>query len=196
MHFTYFKGPTSDMGDLVKGRNQCSICNNEHDYCFDLTYSITTKFNDEEKEGKMGCYDCLRNGAFEFWHDTEFGMLNERGLSKVYSHNADNPPILDSKILSELKRTPQIITYQQEVWLTHCNDFMIYKGTWEPLDFYKNSATGDGKELFMEMTDEDFRHLWDASLEEGQTLLEQWYPTYYVFECRHCKKPRGYWDCD
>jgi uncharacterized protein CbrC (UPF0167 family) len=196
MDFIYFKGPISDMGDLLEGRNKCSICNNEHDYCFDLEYTITDKFGDEEKEGKVGCYDCLRKGEFEFWHDTEFGMLDENGLCKIYSHNMGNPPKLDSETMTELRRTPQVVTYQQEIWLTHCNDFMIYKGTWEPLDFYRNSVNGDGRDLFMKMTDKNINFLWDKSLPEGQALLEEWYPTYYVFECRHCGKLRGYWDCD
>ncbi|RYE18854.1 MAG: hypothetical protein EOP45_13505 [Sphingobacteriaceae bacterium] len=90
MDFVYFKGSNSDMNALLEGRNRCSICNNEHDYCFDLEYTITDKFVDEEKEGKIGCYNCLRKGKFEFWHDTEFGMLDENGLSKVYRHNMDS----------------------------------------------------------------------------------------------------------
>jgi uncharacterized protein CbrC (UPF0167 family) len=196
MDFTYFKGPIDDMGDLLKGRHKCSICDHEHEYCFDLEYCTTDKFAGDTKRGKTGCYECLRKGAFEFWHDTEYGMLNEKGLYKIYSHNMDNPPKLPEISLLELRRTPPIVTYQQEIWLTHCNDFMVYKGTWQPLDFYTNSSTGDGRDLFMEMTGKDMTHLWDESLEEGQTLLEQWYPTYYVFECRHCQKLRGYWDCD
>lgn len=108
----------------------------------------------------------------------------------------NHPPPVDQMKLSTLRRTPQIATYQQEVWLTHCNDFMVYKGTWEPMEFYKNSPTGDGRDLFMEMTDADLNHLWDDSLEDGQKVLEQWFPTYYVFECMHCKKLRGSWDCD
>lgn len=96
----------------------------------------------------------------------------------------------------ELRRTPQIVTLQQELWLTHCNDFMTYKGTWEPSDFNKNSNSGNGKELFLEMTDSELNHLWDDSLEKGETELEEWYATYYVFECKHCGKLRGNWDCD
>jgi uncharacterized protein CbrC (UPF0167 family) len=132
------------MGDLLEGTNKCSFCNKEHEYCFDIEFTITNKFGDEEKEGKIGCYDCLRKGEFEFWHDSEFGMLDENGLTKVYSQSVENTPKLEDKTLIELKRTPQIVTNQQEIWLTHCNDFMIYKGTWEPLDFYKNSANGMG----------------------------------------------------
>jgi uncharacterized protein CbrC (UPF0167 family) len=196
MDFIYFKGPISNMADLLGGENICFICNQEHEHCFDLEYAICDKFTDEEKKGKAGCYKCLCNGEFEFWHDTEFGVLNKAGLTKIYSHNIDNPPMLDDALLAELRRTPQILTNQQELWLTHCNDFMVYLGTWEPYDFYRNSPTGDGRDLFMEMTDSNMNKVWDESLESGQTLLEEWHPNYYVFECMHCKKLRGYWDCD
>lgn len=184
------------MCDLLVEPKKCSICNTEHSYCFDLEYLITDKFSEDDKKGEIGCYDCLKKGEFEFWHDTEFGVLDKKGLRKVYNHNIENPPILSELVLTEMKRTPQIATYQQETWLTHCNDFMVYKGTWQPLDFYRNSPTGNGRDLFIEMTDKDLSHLWDESLEEGETLLETWYPTYYVFKCRHCGKLRGNWDCD
>lgn len=163
---------------------------------FSIDYAITMRFADGEKDGKIGCIDCLRKGEFEFWHDTEFGLLDENGLTKVYSTHMDNPPKIDTKKLIELRRTPQIVTWQQEHWLTHCGDFMIYKGTWEPKDFYKNSKTGDGKELFLEMTDKEISHLWDDSLPDNEKELKEWYPTYYVFKCKHCGKLRGYWDCD
>jgi len=72
---------------------------------------------------------------------------------------------------------------------------MIYKGTWEPKDFYNNCSDGDGRKLFMDMTSE-YQNLWDDSLSEGETVLDEWYATYYVFECTHCGKLRGNWDCD
>jgi uncharacterized protein CbrC (UPF0167 family) len=196
MKFKYFDGPLTDMSGLLLDGGTCDLCKKKHNFCFNLSFAISTTFQDEEKDGKIGCYDCLLKGDFEFWHDTEFGFLDENGLTKVYSHNMDNPPLVDRMKLSELRKTPQIITYQQEVWLTHCNDFMVYKGIWEPMDFYKNSETGNGRDLFIEMTDSDLNHLWDDSLVEGENILEQWYATYYVFECLHCKKMRGNWDCD
>jgi hypothetical protein len=50
--------------------------------------------------------------------------------------------------------------------------------------------------LFLEMTDNDLNHLWDESLEDGKLELKSWYATYYAFECQHCGKLRGNWDCD
>jgi uncharacterized protein CbrC (UPF0167 family) len=196
MEFRYFKGPPQDMSQLLDGAHTCSICGSKGNACFSLDYTITDIFPDDVKDGKIGCLKCLREGKFEFWHDTEFGMLDEKGFTKVYNHNMDNPPDIEDEKKTELKRTPQIVTWQQELWLTHCNDFMIYRGTWEPADFYRNSKNGDGRELFLEMTNHDLNHLWDESLEEGEIRLKSWYATYYAFECGHCGKLRGNWDCD
>jgi uncharacterized protein CbrC (UPF0167 family) len=196
MEFRYFKGPPDDMSQRLDGTHVCSICGKESEMCFSLSYTITDLFTDDAKDDKTGCVDCLRAGKFEFWHDTEFGMLDENALTKVYNHNMNNPPPVEVEKLTELKRTPQIITWQQELWLTHCNDFMIYKGTWQPADFHHHSPNGNGRELFLEMTDSELQHLWDESLENGGKVLKSWYATYYVFECSHCGKLRGNWDCD
>jgi uncharacterized protein CbrC (UPF0167 family) len=180
MEFKYFKGPTEDMDSFIEQKMVCSICGNEND-CFELEYSITEEFKDDDKEGKAGCIDCLKMGLFRFWHDTEFGVLDENGLTKVYKHNAANPPLIAESVLEEMRRTPRIQMWQQERWLTHCNDFMIYKGTWTPKDFYANSKDGNGRQLFIDMTDTDENHLWDDSLSEGETELEEWYPMYFLF---------------
>lgn len=195
MNFKYFKGPIEDMCDFITEKSVCSICE-KIDFCFELDYTITNEFDENDKEGKFGCYNCLREGRFEFWHDTEFGMLDEDGLTKVYNHNQDNPPAIATETLTEMRRTPRILTWQQELWLTHCNHFVIYNGTWTPKDFNENSKDGDGRALFMDITDNELSHLWDESLLEGETKLEEWYATYYVFECSHCGKLRGNWDCD
>jgi uncharacterized protein CbrC (UPF0167 family) len=150
----------------------------------------------EAKESGVGCFECLRRGRFGFWHDTDIGLLDENGLTHVYNHNQPPPPDFPASALVELRRTPQIVTWQQELWLTHCNDFMAYMGTWEPKDFYENAPAGDGRALFLEMTDEDYRHLWDESLLPGAKRLESWHATFYTFRCLHCGKLRGNWDCD
>lgn len=196
MNFTYFNGPQEDMSELLEGIHTCSFCGRSHEHCFSVDYAITNRFSEDEKEGKVGCFECLRKGEFEFWHDTEFGMLDENGLTKVYLHNMDNPPAVEQEKLVELRRTPQIAAWQQELWLTHCGDFMRYKGTWQPSDFYKYSKSGDGKALFLEMTDKNLNHLWEDNVKKGETILKEWHATYYVFECLHCSKLRGNWDCD
>jgi uncharacterized protein CbrC (UPF0167 family) len=152
--------------------------------------------SDAEKETAVGCFTCLRQGRFEFWHDTEIGLLDENGLTHFYNHNKPPPPDFPETALVELRRTPQIVTWQQELWLTHCNDFMAYLRTWEPKDFYAHAPDSDGRSLFLQMTEGDYNHLWDSSLPKGADRLNSWHASYYAFRCLHCGKLRGTWDCD
>jgi uncharacterized protein CbrC (UPF0167 family) len=193
MRFEYFQGPISDMAMLCKEEKKCSICNSTGN-CFELGTAIIQ--SEEASEAGYGCMECLSNGKFEFWHDTDIGVLDEKGLSKAYKHNQPPPSNFPEAALVALRRTPQIATWQQELWLSHCNDFMAYQGTWQPEDFFKQSANGDGHALFIKMTDKEYTHLWESSLPNGETVLKAWHATYYTFKCRHCGKLRGNWDCD
>ena len=195
MNFKYFLGPPEDMGDLERDILPCSLCR-QADRCFRLEYALCPAQVGEQKKQGFGCFSCLRAGRFEFWHDTEIGTLDENGLMNVYKHNQPAPPNFPTNALADLRRTPQIVTWQQELWLVHCNDFMAYLGTWEPPDFYANAPDGDGRALFHQMTDDDYSHLWDESLPDGAERLDSWYATYYVFRCLSCGKLRGNWDCD
>ena len=193
--FRYFCGPQHHMSPLFNGDAPCSLCGGVGP-CFQLEYALCDSLSADDKESALGCFSCLKASHFEFWHDTEIGLLDEKGLTHVYNHNQPPPADFPASALLELRRTPQIGTWQQELWLTHCNDFMAYVGTWAPRDFYANAPGGDGRALFFEMTDKDYRRLWDQSLRPSAKLLESWYATYYVFRCLHCGKLRGNWDCD
>ena len=85
MEFRYFKGPPQDMSQLLDGAHTCSICGSKGRVCFSLDYAMTDAFPDDAKDGKTGCVKCLQEGKFEFWHDTEFGALAEKGLTNVYN---------------------------------------------------------------------------------------------------------------
>ena len=193
--FRYFCGPQNEMSALAEGDGHCALCG-QRGRCFRLEYALCPSLTAAEKKSALGCFKCLQNGHFEFWHDTDIGMLDENSLRHVYNHNKPQPLDFPASALVELRRTPQIVTWQQELWLTHCNDFMAYMGTWEPKDFYANAPGGDGRALFMEMTDKDYRHLWDVSLSPGAARLEGWHATFYAFRCLHCGKLRDNWDCD
>jgi len=194
MLFRYFEGPIDEMFTVGEGTHECSICGKENSMCFELEFAETDRFPEKERDGKLGCVNCLKNGEFEFCHHTEFGYINKEGKFDTPQNRPEGVKALEHAKLEEFRRTPGFSTWQTEQWLIHCNDFMTYKGTWEPEDFKKNSKDGDGKQLFLDMTDKDWDHLWDESMEDGE--LEEWYATYYVFECKHCGKLRGNWDCN
>jgi len=192
--FKYFGGPQKDMHALSEDEKKCSLCG-AVGLCFHLEDALCTELQDQ-KEFAFGCVSCLRKGRFEFWHDTEIGVLDEYGLKQVYNHNKPAPAEFPASALIELRRTPRLVTWQQELWLTHCNDFMAYVGTWEPKDFYANAPDGDCQALFHDMTDEWYQHLWEESQKVDTAQLQSWHATYYTFRCLHCRKLRGNWDCD
>jgi uncharacterized protein CbrC (UPF0167 family) len=192
--FKYFQGPPDEMSSRAPGDVPCHFCHQIGEG-FDLEYA--TCASSDRQEGKFGCARCLSEGRFEFWHDTDIGVLDKNGLSHVYKHNGTPPPNFAPQALTELRRTPRIVTWQQELWLTHCDDFMAYIGTWEPKDFVRNSQSGDGRTLFLRMTrDLELRFLWDQCLEPGEMAPGSWHAVYYAFRCLHCGDLAGNWDCD
>ena len=194
MDFKYFEAPSEHMSGLCREDKTCTFCGSIT-RCFELQHATCATLTESHKEQAFGCASCLKKGRFEFWHDTEIGVLDENGLKHIYDHNKRPPQDFMHASLVELRKTPQVVTWQQEVWLTHCNDFMAYIGTWEPRDFTANAPDGDGKALFMSMTDDDSKHLWNASVKDGDDRPSSWYATYCVFRCLHCGSLRGNWDC-
>ena len=192
--FRYFQGPREDMVALCADEKKCTLCNSVGT-CFRLEHAICLTLSDTQKADAYGCLSCLKAGLLQFWHDTEIGVLDNNGLTRFYNHNKPRPLTFPRAAITELRRTPRIVTWQQELWLIHCNDFMAYIGTWEPKDFYDQAPDKDGRSLFLKMTDE-YNHLWDESLRAGEEHLTAWHATYYTFRCLHCGELRGNWDCD
>lgn len=193
--FDYFRGPAKDMSGWVDRLVECWFCGSQGG-AFELDFAICPALPQQERSGKFGCAECLRLGRFEFWHDTDIGVLDENGLTHVYKHNRSPPADFPPRALVELLRTPQIATWQQELWLTHCLDFMAYLGTWEPKDFVAHAPTGGGRALFCAMTPAELQFLWDASREADAPSPAAWHATYDVFQCRKCGLLAGHWDCD
>lgn len=194
LDFRYFQGPQEHMSNLASEPVACHFCGSFGDG-FELDFSICA-LSDEEKEGRHGCVRCLSEGRFEFWHDTDIGVLDENGLKKVYKHNGSAPADFSRSALVALRRTPQIVTWQQELWLSHCSDFMVYIGTWGPADFERNAPDGDARALFLRMTrDPGLQFLWDECLVPHEKIPGSWNATYYAFKCSHCGTLAGNWDC-
>lgn len=57
-------------------------------------------------------------------------------------------------------------------------------------DFVASSTDGDGRKLFLRMTDE-YPELWDDSITQGESQPGAWHATYYAYRCAHCGTLRG-----
>jgi len=180
--FEYFNGSIEEMAHVAEGDQKCTFC--EHTgTCFDLG------------GGAYGCFACLRQGRFFFDYGTEIGHLTPAGTKRFYPSQKKVPKRFNRATFAALLRTPQFTTWQGEEWLIHCDDFMIYLGEWKPGDFRQKAQDGDARKLFLEMTNKELAHLWDAATPKGAGSPSDWYATYYAFKCLQCGALRGYWDC-
>ena len=176
--FEYFLGPEHEMAHLLDEPHLCLFCG-QLVRCFVQNY-------------QYGCASCLKEGRFTFWHDTEIGLLEDGHLSTFYRHHIPIPPDFSQEAVVLLERTPQFISWQQAHWLVHCNDFMIYLGEWRPKDFSRFASDGNGRALFVQLTQQP--EIWDTAIVDGKPEPDSWYISFYGFRCRHCGIYRGYYD--
>jgi uncharacterized protein CbrC (UPF0167 family) len=195
--FRYFLGPSSEMLHLAPSTVECAFCSKVGDG-FDLDAAIRVAHDERKNSSMFGCPECLLAGRFGFAHNTDVGTLGEAGLRREYPNHRAAPPAFRPDAVETLRRTPDVLRWQYEPWLTHCDDFMAYVGTWRPSDFVRNAPNGYGRSLFLRMTREpDLRHVWDAECPAGATVPpDSWHPVYYAYRCLHCGELAGNWDCD
>lgn len=161
--FKFFLADTTDSKTLTVFRGSAAVENNGQP-----TYYF------------RGCFDCLREGRFTVWHDTEAGEIRNGQL-------ISDEPVSDfpQEAVVELSRTPSFWTWQQASWLICCNNFMLYMGEWGEEDFNRYAPNGAGKDLF-DQVQQCGTQTWDQLREDG----------FYVFRCSHCEKWRAFDDQD
>lgn len=183
----YFSASAPDLVNFKYGKDNCPVCKETK------SKFIIPPFGEYSKI----CLDCLLITDIKFSHDSEHGPVISENLPPDFLEEiGDIKKHINENYIKELLRTPEFSNIQGCRWMIHCNDFMIFRGIWEPIDFTENSTDRNGKKLFIEMTDKDYIHLWDdCELAENEQEYSWEDVQYYAFECRHCGKLRGYWDC-
>ncbi|MDI7227741.1 CbrC family protein [Leptospira santarosai] len=197
------------------GKPICKFCG-KSEGCLTLdltTYSIERAKVVELAEGQdgnlysgnfntFGCIDCLRLGSFFYRHGTEAGELRENLFVKFdYDRQAYDPvdpqPSIDEIAKLELRKTPSFRTFQGDVWLVHCDDFMTYIGVWDFEDFKKNDPNGNVLNFFIQTAGKNAAYDWNVNSETG--LHELFHGEYanaccYAFHCTKCGIHRVYLD--
>ncbi len=143
------------------------------------------------------CYECWRAGKAAFTMDTELGMVTWEHAIQGVTHGMPNinnsdfeiippPPEhleewtvarVSSEMLLDLVRTPSYVTWQGQHWFFHCKQPMVYIGPWEQADFDRHAPGGDGRALFLQITEDPFEDLWEAGGEKSDLMY------IYVFRC-------------
>ena len=166
----FFHAPITHLNGFKYGKDTCENCQTEQ--------KLFTLNPNRNAHPIWICIDCLQRIPIECGHNTSYGFVDlnlPAGLEE-----SDARKKVSEKSYLEMCRTPRFMTLQGEQWLCHCNDFMNYLGTWEAPDFTNASKDGNGKKLFLEMTEPDSVHLWDE-LELAEN--DKWNRA--GFPCRH-----------
>ncbi len=206
MRFRLFEAPESEMRGLLDGDRTCSLCG-KTGRCFDLGTADSDSLEDPDLRSAVGClrsgvgcFSCLREGRFEFFHITSAGYLAASGLEHygpppedeevvivsssgkpvdIKSAEPQQHPTIEAASIVELRRTPDFPTWNEVAWPHHCGEFMIFLGPWQPRDF-NHRANGNGHDLFIGSIHPEYRILWpeDSSSEWGVCC--------FVFKCTKC----------
>jgi len=201
--FSLYKAPIKEASGY-RGLGTCSICHTPQQHLFDAE-----EYGKEDSE-VTACHSCLKAGKAIIVKDTEYGLItseqidtlmthpvpmskeemNKSGFEEVIVEEDEDFGVwvsrkLTKNIVTELASTPNFISWQGERWLFCCQHPMTYKGVWKIEDFHKN-APNNGKQFFETIVEDIEEGLWDEKF--GDCV------TYYVFECKKCKRLRVYWD--
>lgn len=183
-----FHAPLDDIGICdIDTPQTCYFCS-EIKLSFDLEFAHVHNIERAETNGKFGCFRCLMENKFQFQHMTELGCLKSESQTTPDIASIEE----DSRLL--LLNTPTYSTWQDERWLSHCNEFMTFIGEWHPPDFENHAQSISPRELFMQMTIGFDQSLWDDVVTNETDIPDDWYATFYAFQCSKCNKLRGHWD--
>ncbi len=163
--------------DDVEGT--CSVCKEKRKLKYNSSfYSIDTP--------EYICPWCISNGKASEKYDGEFNDYN--GIEGVSPDPSDPVPTLPAEQLLEVCcKTPSYVSWQQEQWLSHCN---------EPCAFIGYADTETIQPLLDELKDDIEQNIgFDPSFIK-EHLSKDGHLVGYLFQCIKCKTHRLHADCD
>jgi len=157
----------------------CSVCKEKRN----LKY--TSSFYSIEEPDYI-CPWCIASGKAAEKFNGEFN--DYCGIEGVSPNPNDPPSEISKKLLQEItNKTPSYVSWQQEVWLTHCNEpcaFIAY------VDFEATKPyLEELKEDIETITNDYGTNMIEYLTKDGGTVG-------YLFQCVKCGKHRLHIDCD
>lgn len=161
---------TYEIDIFEKEEGTCSVCNEKR------AMKYTSSFYSVE-DPEYICPWCIADGKAAEKYEGEFN--DYEGIENAES-------IAKELLLQVSERTPSYVSWQQEVWLTHCN---------EPCAFIGYADTKTIETLMEELNDDIENNGYDpefikSSLTKDGSLVG------YLFQCVHCNQHRLHVDCD
>lgn len=171
--FTYYRDPLKT-GQVIPSQNKCVVCRKVRGF----VYRYADYYSREYIE--CICPWCIADGSAH------------RRLHVVFNKDISASPTftISPEVLDEIKhRTPGFVAWQEEFWLCHCNDAAVYI---DAIGYPEWSQLSPQAKL-------EFRN-YNSQYEDdawGKLMLvldRAYWPTGYLFQCRHCEQYLGYID--
>jgi len=170
--FTYHPDPLAT-GALTVSDATCECCGRARGYIYaGVVYAI--------EEIKSVCPWCISDGSLESKYDASLSD----------GHPLRSAGLPDETIREVTRRTPGYVSWQQDCWITCCND---------ACEFHGDAPAAEIRSL-------DEKGLVALSAESGFNIedLREMVPCYerggspafYKFVCRHCARAKYNGDCD
>ncbi len=164
-HFKY--NPDAIKHDIIRMQtNLCPVCQETREYVYDGPF-----FAEETVEGI--CPWCIHDGRAAKKYNGEF-------IDAASAEEVD-----DEEKLEELtERTPCYTGWQQEKWLSHCDDYCAFKGYvgWSEIKAFREELDDDIEEIM-----DDFGYTEEQLREK---LINNSGMQGYLFQCLHCGQHR------
>lgn len=170
--FKYHPDPVAT-GSVTQSPDACACCGKARGYIY--TSSV---YAEDELWGQL-CPWCIADGS---------------AAQKFGATFSDDYPLvgegIDQSIIDEVtERTPGFDTWQQEMWLAHCNDACRFLGDATKQDIF-DLADGRGRLVDAdEWGSPDFKEMAKYYQPKGS-------PALYKFQCLHCGEVLYTMDCD
>ena len=161
--FRYHPDPFAS-GAVERERIRCVCCEKTVEHAY-----VASAYSTHDLDGQL-CLWCIADGTANEKFDVEFSdpyPLRDAGI--------------DESIIAEVTmRTPGFISWQQEIWLTHCNDACVFRGD-ATVETVWNMTT---EEIDYLLQDHGANHTQFREMAEHYQPGSQ--PAIYHFQCAKC----------
>jgi uncharacterized protein len=171
-HFRYHPAPQAT-GVVEASSKVCACCSKARGFIY-----VGPVYGESDLDSQI-CPWCIADGT----------AAASLGASFADSYPLERAGIA-REIIDEVNlRTPSYTSWQQESWLTHCEDACEFHGDASVEDVAQVSTeTKADWRLEYQLTDEDWAHITAHYQPKGDQA-------FYKFVCRHCGLVRLGWDC-
>ena len=152
----------------------CDCCGKETDvYYSGPFYSV--------EDVEYLCPECIANGKASKKFDGDF-------IDIYFGEVSD-----EEKIDELIHRTPSYCGWQQEIWVTHCDDFCAFLGYVGAKELKEMGVL----EEVIENGSPEFNAEWsEEQIEIIKNMVDGGHVQGYLFKCLHCGKHFLYYDVD